>query len=158
MLDISQILPVFFAAMQDGYANDGNARKSTIVKFHGLTMVLFNSGDFQVQDSRLVVPNSSRSSGHTLILYKGEPVWEMSYQGWYDKTAIPFLKRALRETYDHCDFIGGRGPYLLLDASGKTYTNDVELHDWRHFRGKESIDLYGQNLGWHDYQGLLLVE
>jgi hypothetical protein len=158
MFDKKQILPVFFAAMQDGYANNSNARKSTIAKFHGLKMILFNSGDFKVQDSYLVVPGSSRSSGQTVILYKDEPVWSMSYQGGYNKDAIPFLKQALRETYGRSQFIGGRGPHIFAEDA-MAYLNVLEYpNDWRHFRGHEEVRRNGQTLGWHEYQGLLLVE
>lgn len=156
---IDQILPIFFAAMQDGYANDGNVRKSTIAKFHGSKMILFNQGDFKVQDTYLVVPDSSYSSGQTVILYKNDPVWSMSYQGWYDDAAIPFLKMALREAYCRQDFFGGRGPHFFA-ANGMAYINNVEPpNDWWRFRGREEILAPdGQNIGWHEYQGLLLVK
>jgi hypothetical protein len=153
-----QILSVFFAAMRNGYAKSG-VKKDTIAELPGSKTIPFELGDFKLLDCYLVTPDSPHSFGQTIIWRNDVPIWIMSYQGWYLKDAIPFLKRALWEAYDRGDFFGGRGPRFFQN-DGMTYTNRFDFpNDWRHFRGREEVfDRNGQNVGWHEYQGLLLVE
>lgn len=154
----NEVLSVFFAAMQDGYAKNG-IKKGTLAELPMSKTIPFELGDFKLLDCYLITPHGPHSFGQTIIWCEGVPVWMMSYQGWYAKNAIPFLKKALFEAYDHRDFIGGRGPRCFTD-NGMIYVNRVEPpNDWQHFRGREEVfDLAGVSYGWHEYQGLLLVE
>ena len=155
--DAGQILFTFFAAMQEGYAK--SAKKSSIHDLPGSKTIHFELGELKVMDCYFVTPQSQHSFGQTIIWHKDVPVWTMSYQGFYPANAISFLKRALSESYNRWSFVGGRGPRLFTDEE-MTYINKVELpNDWRHFRGREEI--FDQNrkvVGWHEYQGLLLLE
>lgn len=155
------ILSFFFAAMQDGYAkNNGGTKqkKGTILELPGSKTISFVRKDFELLDCWFAPEKTTYSSGQTFIWHKGTLVWAMSYLGQYPEDAIPFLKRALRETYKNREFVGGRGPDLF-EGDGMIYINRVEPpNDWRHFRGREEIfDQTGQNIGWHEYQGLLLM-
>jgi len=151
------VLSVFFDAMRNGYAKEG-IKKGKIAELPGSKTIPFAAGNFTLLDCYLVTPLHPHSFGQTIIWCDNVPVWVMSYQGWYLESAIPFLKRALWEAYDHRDFFGGRGPHFFTE-DGMTYVNNVEPpNDWRHFRGCEEIfDRNGQSVGWHEYQGLLLA-
>ena len=157
----AQILPVFFAAMQNGYA--GGASKSIISELPGSKVIRYKQGDFEVVDCYFVTPHSDFSFGTTTIYYQGNAVWMMQYRGRYPKDMISFLKQALRQTYDKSEFVGGRGPaeYAEGDNSGLVYVNKLMSADWRNFSGREEIwHNHGQGStlkGWHEYAGLLLV-
>jgi hypothetical protein len=152
-----QVLSVFFAAMQDGYAK--SPKKGTISELPGSKTIPFELGEFKLLDCYLITPDTPHSFGQTIIWHKDVPVWTMSYQGWYLKNAISFLKQALGEAYNHSDFYGGRGPHFFTN-DGMVYVNNVEApNDWKHFRGREEVfDRNGQSVGWHEYQGLLLTK
>lgn len=169
-----QILPVFFAAMQNGYA--GGATKSTISELPSSKVIRYKHDDFEVVDCYFTTPHSYYSFGTTTIYYRGNAVWMMQYRGQYPKDIISFLKRALRQTYEKSEFVGGRGPkgyvegkkgdersfYDESGSGGLWYQNSVPSNcDWRRFSGNEQVyhvDYRGTNLkGWHEYDGLLLV-
>jgi len=150
-----QIPRVFFTAMRDRYAK--GIKKGTIIDLPRSKTIPFELGDFRVVDCYFTSPDSEYSFGQTIIWHKEVPVWTMSYQGWYLKSAISFLKRVLFKAYTDEKFFGGRGPRFYREG-GMTYINNIKPpNDWRHFHGHEKIfDRNGNNLGWHEYQGLLL--
>lgn len=164
-IPIDQILPVFFAAMQNGYA--GSAPKSTIAELHGSKVIRYKQGDFEVVDCYFVTSISDYSFGTTTIYYQGNAVWMMQYRGQYPKDVIPFLKQALRQTYEKSEFVGGRGPIIYFEGgtidTQLRYSNNVISGDWRNFLGREEIyRSCGGNQGagmqgWHEYGGLLLI-
>ena len=152
-----EIIEVFFAAMQSGYAT--SPKKSTIAELPCSRVIEFKKGDFRVVDVWFTAPGSSYSFGQTIIWYRNIPVWVMSYHGTYQDFAIPFLKAALRNAYDKNVFCGGRGSSPFL-ADGFQYNNRVDCYDWRDFRGREEVFHFSSNsrVGWHEYQGLLLID
>lgn len=158
-----RILPVFFAAMQDGYA--GNAKKSTITELPNSKVITFKQGRWTVVDCYFVTPLSNFSFGTTIIYYDDVPVWMMHYWGEYPKEVIPFLKQALRANYEFGRFEGGRGPRMYSDPDNfkrLEYFNFPEHNDNPlNFKGREEIKKYGLPLnrivGWHEYSGQLLL-
>ena len=150
---VDEVMRVFFMAMQQGYA--GSASKGKIADMPGSKTIPFESGDFKLLDCYFV--NGHYSAGQTIIWDKDVPVWMMSYQGWYVKDAIPFLKQALGETYSKNEFLGGRGPNCFRSGE-MIYINTVEPpNDFRHFRGREEVfGRHDLSIGWHEYQGLFL--
>lgn len=136
-----------------------NPKKGTINELSGSRTATFLDGDFKVIDCGFTAPDSEYSFGQTVIWHRDIPVWSMSYQGFYLKGAIPFLKRALIRAYELegvGEFVGGRGPQIFK-AGDYTYINCVEPpNDWRHFRGIEKVFCKNVWLGWHQYQGLFL--
>jgi len=151
----------FFAAMKAGYAVGGE--KVHIPQLPRSKVIPFEHGDYSVYDCYFTAEESTRSSGMTIIWLKGQPVWTMQYQGWYELEAIPFLKRALKSNYERDVFLGGRGPKMFRQLPF-TYYNYVEefREDFRHFVGRETISLAGPEggssfVGWHEYQGMLYL-
>lgn len=162
-----QILPVFFAAMREGYATE-NPEKSTFNEFPGSKVITFEKEGFIVKDCYFSSKQMGELSfGQTVIFYEGVPVWVMSYQGWYAKSVIPLLKSALWENYGAREegiFFGGRGPDTFLSKEkrfeGLVYLNKLNsLNDWKIFWGKEDIvdQINSRSMGWHKYQGMLMV-
>ena len=157
----AEVREVFFAAMLAGYAAD--APKVGVTELPRAKMVVFARGDYVVNDFYFTAEGSRYSSGMTVIRHKGQPVWTLQYQGWYELKAIPFLKRALRCTYEQSIFRGGRGPKMFRQGA-YSYQNHVEefRETFRHFVGREQVSRYeeGEGLkvaGWHEYQGMLYL-
>ena len=157
-----QILAAFFAAMREGYAADC-PKEDTISGLPGSTVISFPTRHFTVKDCYFVAREPCWSFGQTVIWSLDKPVWVMSYQGWYEKSAISFLKFALFQNYSANVFVGGRGPSFCHSPGWEKlfYVNTVEPpNDWKHFKGKEKIfecrDNETRLLGWHEYHGLLL--
>jgi len=152
---IEQIPRVFFAAMR-AYA--GNMQNGTIREVPGLETVLFEVDCFKACHY-FVAAHGRYKFEQIIILCDGEPAWTMSWYGWCVESAIPFLGRALRKAYDQRGFFGGRGPKTVPE-SGMLYMNSVEQpSSWRRFNGQEEIfDHDDRLIGWHRYQGILLLE
>ena len=152
-----EILDIFGAAICAGYASEGS--KTSIQELPGSKLITFADGPFKVVDFYFTNPNSIFSSGMTVIYYGRNPVWSMSYQGWYDKKDIPFLKEALLENYRNGVFVGGRGPERFEAEDGRLYINQPQGKGLKEFSGKEQImGRTGEILGEHFYQGGLLIE
>jgi len=160
-IPLGRILPVFFSAMENGYA--GGASKGTIAEIPGSKTILHEDSDFRVLDCYVVTPDSSYSFGTTTIWYQGVPVWMMQYRGSYTKEMIPFLKRALMTAYAKQEFFGGRGPDMYTEGGNNDlfYVNRIAKNDWQDFKGREEIinrrNHRRYQMGWHEYDGLLLV-
>jgi hypothetical protein len=143
----------FFAAMLRGYFGDS---MKTTAPDRG-TIIEFVSAEYKVIDHYYTTPQSLYSVGTTMIYFKDIPIWWMSYGGFYQHEAIPFLKDALRATYEEKKFLGGRGPRTYL-KDGLCYENIV-AGDLKLFRGREEIRQQNphQVLGFHEYQGMSLL-
>lgn len=124
-------------------------------------------GDLSYVDAYCSGPKK-RSWGFTTIWFNGRdtstPVWNMSYEGWYEEKAIPFLKEALKAAIKEKVFLGGRGQKMFTSKNYPNfyYSNIQEPGDFHSFAGRESIfslgDIHLQNdsLGCHEYRGGLL--
>lgn len=148
----------FFEAMMDGYAG-GDCKKSIKTKTpDGRTVIEFTTGDYKVIDDYRTTPHSNKSAGTTTILYKNDPVWWMSYGGWYKKEAIPFLKASLKKEYGRGVFFGGRGPGSCT-RENLVYINFVENGSFSEFNGREEIvDRESfETMGSHKYYGMSLL-
>lgn len=148
----------FFLALLDGYAG-GENRKSTKVKTNNghTTTVTFVHGDFVVKDEWHTHPGSQKSGGSTLITHKDFPVWLMSYQGEYQGEAIPFLKAALRSSYEKKEFNGGRGPMKVPFGNIIDYSNNWG-GNFEKFEGREEVLSYiTKLLGFHEFFGMALI-
>jgi hypothetical protein len=167
LIDIDQIVPVYCAAMLKGFADaevlpyiDRNLppyiRKT--VYFGGESNGKFDPY-LRVEDTWKVT-KSGLSSGITTVFHDTTPLWEMHYQGWYKKAALPFLKEALRENFEKGLFFGGRGPRIYTNSSLKfQYVNYPGENNWKYFRSSEQICVIGGNhevMGFHDCHGMLL--
>jgi hypothetical protein len=144
----------FFAAMRAGYT--GGASKTHILGLPGSKVIVFEQGQWLVKDIYFTHRRSDYSSGMTVITCGGEPVWTMSYQGYYEKDVIPFLKRALAASYDKEEWSAGRGPKLFFDDR-LTYRNEIGKAHFNRFWGREEISNSATNRvrGYHDYHGVL---
>lgn len=146
----------FFAAMMKGYAGDGTDAVKTITSDGG-TIIEFVSAEYKVVDRYYTTPNSPYSVGTTMIYFENIPIWWMSYGGFYQDRAIPFLKAALGKTYEARTFLGGRGPRTYV-GEGLCYEN-IFTGDVHNFKGREEIR--NQNpyelLGFHEYLGMSLL-
>jgi hypothetical protein len=149
----------FFAAMQVGWA--AGAKGTIVPRMPGYKEVEYEGyAGFLVID-RYCVSSAGKSAGTTTIWFGDDPVWFMSYGGFYPKEVVPFLKRALMSSYNQCEFVGGRGPVFYGDDSnypGLSYRNVVEKGSdfCSCFRGDEHI-LGCECLAWHSYWGRALI-
>ena len=153
-MDTTQIQAFFFKAMVEGWATTGGGQKITIPQIPGYKAIDFTDGDFRLLDCYCVNSHSPVSAGTTTIWHQGNPVWMMSYGGFYTDSTIAFLKRVLLKTYEASQFVGGRGPRIYIE-SDLVYTNRVS-GNFNHFSGREEIlnAETGALLGFHEYSGI----
>jgi len=154
---------VFFKALLAGYAGDGSGVKKEKPPDGYRTMTWPPTGDhggFKVVDRFCVTPTSNRSAGTTTIFFEDQPIWWMSYGGYYDDSAIPFLKTALADAYGRQEFRGGRGP-IRFQNGNFVYVNrqGFDGTSFACFEGREEIFEASSErlLGFHKYFGMLLI-
>ncbi|MFA6269748.1 MAG: DUF5680 domain-containing protein [Candidatus Paceibacterota bacterium] len=153
----------FFEAMLDGYAGGENRKSIKTSGNDGYTTITYTTEDskYRVVDRYCTTPLSDWSAGTTTIFYRVNliwvPVWWMEYNGFYYKNVIPFLKSAIRQSYEMEIFNGGRGPARYND-SGIEY-NNIWSGDFERFLGREEIEdkLNGELLGFHSFSGRSLL-
>ncbi len=156
MPSIEQIQSFFFKTIVGGWAVGG--QKIKIADMPGYKAITFRDGDFYLLDRYCVTPNSPKSAGTTTIWFQDVPVWLMNYGGFYQESAIAFLKRALLQTYVTHQFVGGRGP-LVYTEGNLVYVNQPRLNDFTKFEGREEVlnTESGVLLGFHEYWGMSLL-
>lgn len=157
--------PVFFEAMQVGYASGADV--GTIPDLPGSKKIVFTKGIFKVVD--VWFPGPISSSGTTVIFASDRPAWTMQYWGKYEKKEIPFLKKALAASYalGHFPyacleyFTACRGPkvYKSEEFPDLTYVNmPDDGSTFYDFAGREEVlNGNGIRIGWHEYHGHLLL-
>ena len=156
-MDIKRIEAFFFEAMQEGWATP--AKKMPIAGLPGAKSIPFKKGDLSLLDYYLVNPDNQSSYGTTVIWLAEKPVWVMHYGGFYSKSVIPFLKRALQHTYSRTNFIGGRGPEEYREVGNNLiYQNKPNYTEFGFacFSGREvvfSTEDLNATLGEHRYFG-----
>jgi hypothetical protein len=151
----------FFRAMQVGYV--AGAKGVEVPGTPKYKQIEYKSGDFRIVD-QYGSSQAGKSEGTTRIRFCDDPVWVMSYGGFYRKNEIPFLKRALMQNYEKRHFTGGRGPSLMtdlelmLEGDSPVYVNWF-TGDFMRFSGREEIRTCDSDspLGWHDYMGMALI-
>ena len=153
----------FYEAMLAGYAVEGT-KKAKVVDMPGYKEIRYENGKWLLVDRWCVNPQSDKSAGTTTIWHEGEPIWFMSYGGYYPEHYIPVLKKALRLTYEKKTFKGGRGESGGDFEAGVLYINIVEQpSDFSHFKGREEIiarpdaTCIAEVVGYHEYWGMSLV-
>lgn len=160
--NLEMIEQVFFAAMNVGYAQEGDQPRTHLHEVPGSRLITFTHRDFHVLDQYGGTSRSNKSFGTTTISYKGEPVWVMQYGGWYKPEAISFLRHCLRLNYKENIFYGGRGPeHVAGKIAGKKvgYINRLFHGEFVNFSGEEEIlDYHCLRLGHHWYRGMSLLE
>ncbi|MEK7564704.1 MAG: DUF5680 domain-containing protein [Patescibacteria group bacterium] len=150
----------FFEAMIQGWVGEGV--ETELPNLPGYKVFRHESADKRLVlvDSYCVSGKSRvpKSVGTTTIWWDDRPVWWMSYGGWYEKEAVPFLKQALLSVYKVGGFIGGRGPASFRDGH-MIYVNRPEKCDFSSFKGHEEIIeiASGSTLGEHEYWGMSLI-
>lgn len=157
-MDIAQIQSFFFKAMAAGWAEGG--QKIKIADMPSYKAIPFRDGDFYLLDCYCVTPHSPKSAGTTTIWFQGVPVWLMNYGGFYEESAIVFLKYVLHKTYEAHQFVGGRGPLIYVNKQQQlVYVNRPRLNDFAKFEGREEIidTKSGALLGFHEYWGMSLL-
>ncbi len=160
----------FFHAMSLGWASGSKeAHKVEAPGSFGNKEIIYTTGLlyrkewFRVVD-RFCVSKVGKSAGTTTIWFHHDPVWFMSYGGFYLKEDIPFLKEALMRVYSEKQFFGGRGPTSIaqcvphLKEGVLVYANEIEKGStFEKFRGKEAIIGPVGFRGQHDYWGTALI-
>ena len=155
-LELAMAQKCFFEAMLKGYA--GGGRAVAVREMPGYKEYIFSKGDYLVVDQYGSI--GEKSTGTTTILVEDEPVWFMSYMGYYRKEDLPFLKSVLKRTYEKGEFIGGRGPLSAMSGD-LVYTNKVSEEgssgclkgSFDCFKGEESICDQTGLRGCHSYWG-----
>ena len=149
---------VFFEAMLDGWVGGENKKSIITESPDGYTTFEFTSGCFRVADRYCTTRHSTYSAGTTTIFYQNNPVWWMSYGGFYPEHLIPFLWKALKQQYDKRVFRGGRGPASLV-FEDYLYLNSRVSGNFTKFKGREEIiDMRNGSLsGYHEYWGMSLI-
>lgn len=155
---LEQAKPHFFAAMLIGWP--AGASGVDVPDMPGHQEIVYDNHDFRVLD-RYCVSESGISAGTTTIWYLENPIWFMSYGGFYRKEDIPFLKEALMVNYKKGEFIGGRGPkdyyYSGRICFTPVYFNSIKKNSFEYFKGQEYFMLNGETVGRHDYFGMALI-
>jgi hypothetical protein len=80
----------------------------------------------------------------------------MSYEGWYEKAAIPTLVACLKAAYESRKFRGGRGINVQSDF---LYRNHPQGLGFSAFNGMEFIAQLSTSavFGTHAYRGGMLI-
>lgn len=151
---IEEIMEIFFRAMLAGYA--GTAKKETPPDSPGMKRITFKRGRYLVIDQWQTSPESDFSFGGTTIFYNDVPIWWMTYEGWYLKETIPFLKEALAKAYSARSFLGGRGQDSF--QRGQFLYRNLFQGSFVSFCGREFITKADQELGHHEYRGGLIPQ
>jgi len=154
----NEIKRFFLKGMLQGWAAGAPAEEiSGMPGYKGFT---FREGDFLLTDAYCVNKDSRRSAGSVTVLFKDDPVWVLLFGGYYEKKAIPFLKRALLENYKAGIFLGGRGPAHFKEGS-LVYRNTMREGDHSiQFDASEFVidsANYGRSLGYHVLHGIRLL-
>ncbi len=151
---IKELESVFFDAMNEGWAS--GAEHTTSPLLPGARIIEWNKGKYRVIDCYYV--NNCKSVGWTMIWYEGIPVWVMNYHGEYPTLVIPFLKRALMESYMARQFFGGRGRATYMEGP-LCYFNNHADRTFEKFHGIERIfnTSTNESFGWHAYSGFTLI-
>lgn len=155
-VDIKEVERVFFMAMRDGWVK--GAEQTTLLDMPGYRAIPFAYREWYVLDRYCVNATTGKSAGETTIWRVHVPVWAMHYSGWYDKGAMPFLRRALLAAYDAGEFHGGRGPFTFEERP-LVYVNNQIANDFSYFKGREQILHVTEEkmLGYHEYSGMSLL-
>lgn len=169
---------VFFAAMLAGYANSESSDVVTTKRQDGCsviefaqsdmtkikspdhyTTIEFTQGNYRVVDRYCTTPNTDHSAGTTTIFYADDPIWWMSYAGFYAERVIPFLKEALQRAYEESSFRGGRGPRIVRKDDPLWIYQNRATGNFCHFKGREEIRYRTtlELLGFHEYLGMSLI-
>lgn len=100
---------------------------------------------------------SQWAPGREVVLFEGNPVWAMAYQGktiegystdFLENRVFPFLKKALTNMEDSMPF---RGPRLFIEND---FMYKFEMDgDYDYFTGKETIDHMGERIFFQDVMG-----
>ncbi|MFC1640884.1 DUF5680 domain-containing protein [Patescibacteria group bacterium] len=154
---LEEVEAFYFEAMLAGYAAEG-IEKGTITELPGFKTIPYRRGRFSLLDCYGVRLDSPKSAGSTTIWCDDEPIWMMSYCGYFAKEVIPFLKKALLEAYQSHQFEGGRGPRLFEEGS-LTYMNKPAFNFFSEFNGFERIidSKSDKEVGFHKYLGMSLI-
>lgn len=116
----------------------------------------FVEGDWRYHD---MYAGTEWAPGSEVVLYKGNPVWRMSYQGQTVNGLSPafvtemfgFLKAALRNFDEQMPF---RGPKMFVRGDFE-YMFDIN-GDYTYFTGRESISYKGIELFFQDVMGAVV--
>lgn len=151
---IKELEAVFFDAMNEGWAS--GVQHTTNSLLPGAHIIEWNKRGYLVIDCYYV--NNGKNVGWTMMWCNDVPVWVMNYHGEYPTSVVPFLKRALMESYGNRQFFGGRGPALYKEGNLCYFNNHAE-RTFGKFHGIERIFDMNNNtsLGWHEYSGFTLI-
>jgi hypothetical protein len=148
----------FFVAMMHGWPSGEKGKD--VPGMSGYKEVDYGIGDFRILDRWCV--GEKGSFGTTTIwfsFYSPNPIWFMSYGGFYRKEDIQFLRRVLLIVYMDGKFIGGRGPESFAEPSGRLmYRNHTDGKTFSvGFSGEECLYEHGKKVGEHRYFGMPLI-
>jgi hypothetical protein len=160
LVDLQEVQNFFFEAALATWVGDG--KESTISELPASRVLVYERNLFRYVDSYYVSPAAELDFfGETVIWFRNSPVWGMNYGGFYPDNLNPFLKDALRETYERHEFQGGRGPreYSYSDEdSTLVYTNNPSPNYFTSFCGEEYIHDSGTMVGVLQYHGRSLIQ
>lgn len=160
MPTLKEAKDAFFRANLKGWA--GGAQKVSISELPGYKVIVWEESDWRFVDMYFKIPNSLESYGTTTGWFRGIPIFFMSYGGWYEKEVVPFLKQALKVSYEKGEFVGGRGPHYYTDYTELTeregclvYKNHQKRTSAGSFDGWEEVEnsRSGKRRGYHEYSG-----
>ena len=116
----------------------------------------FTDGEWEYFDG---YSGETWAPGREVVLFQGEPVWAMSYQGkpnpdysseFLDTEVFGFLKKALRNMTEDMPF---RGPSSFKEGDFE-YTFNLN-GDYEYFTGREAITHKGIEVFFRDIMGSL---
>jgi hypothetical protein len=156
-----EVMAFFFRAMNGGYAK--GAKPEPVPDMPGFKQLTYKEPHFSLLDRWCSGYDPTKSAGTTTIWVRSskdgvwEPAWIMHYSGWYYKSAIPTLKKALFANYSKRLFRGGRGPEIFRRGE-HIYVNYLEREGFAQFSGREEIfGPHSGSLGYHEYSGQSLL-
>ncbi|MBX4198704.1 hypothetical protein KW800_00260 [Candidatus Parcubacteria bacterium] len=133
---VSRLKRAYLSFSARGYISD--APRKDVPGMPGHRMIEHEEDDIRYMDVYLKSLGSHYSGGSTMMLYKGEVIWRMTYEGWCDKRALPTLKAALAKSYSKYEFNAGRGPAKFTHQELKYY-NDAH-GEFERFSSVETIE------------------
>ncbi len=147
----------FLSSMAGGWAANGPT--SLVPGKPGCMQYVCGEGDWFLIDEWCVNPDTGQSAGMTTVWFRGKPVWNMVYGGYYPESVVPVVRRALLAAYREGLFNGGRG-VARFEWNSMVYLNSAQSRCFHDFHGREEVysqDTSGKCLGWLWYMGKSLI-
>jgi hypothetical protein len=163
--DKEELLAFIAKAHRNTYAAPKEIRKRSRMEIPflpGHKCYLFEDGEWKYYDG---YAGEDWAPGREVVLYKGQPIWSMSYQGrftasfgngeFFGDSTFKFLRQALMNFDDKMPF---RGPSTFESLDFKLFRYNFKMNgDYEYFTGKEEVSFDNDVIFFQDVMGEVII-